>query len=422
MSGFLVFAALSQWNVTVLSDSQGVQDLFLRDGQWPVVVGGKKFYRYEGTWPWTSKPLPDSFAAFGDFALDGSGRLHYAQVGGGGTAILEYVENGSGWDLYTYPDGGFISCTEGYPSVAIETYLSGDTSYFAYAYESGLNIFCLIREGSSFQKDTVPINANLFSPDIQLDSLGNPWIICHENNIPLARTFCAHYDGAWAWESLGYTTTFFFTSGPFLAMRGTAYALYKPTGVLKQEDDTLRFAWRRPDGVWHVEKMGEFQIRGLCFTPDDRIHGLAAFPDSIAYHVVRDTASSKWDTLEVVDSVNGIKWPQFSKNWGGGYMLVDVNGYLHAAYNGRNGKLCYATTNPDIRITESPPEPGPVLILIPTSRGFYITGYSGQARIYDPAGRLILEKEIKGKTLISPLRPGVYFVVAGRERARVTVR
>ncbi|MGB9590426.1 MAG: T9SS type A sorting domain-containing protein, partial [Candidatus Hydrothermia bacterium] len=49
----------------------------------------------------------------------------------------------------------------------------------------------------------------------------------------------------------------------------------------------------------------------------------------------------------------------------------------------------------------APPAPG----------GFWISGYSGLAQIYDPAGRLVLSREIKGETLISPLGPGVYFVV-----------
>jgi hypothetical protein len=62
------------------------------------------------------------------------------------------------------------------------------------------------------------------------------------------------------------------------------------------------------------------------------------------------------------------------------------------------------------------------LTLLPAPGGFWITGYEGPAQVYDPAGRLVLSKEIKGKTLISPLRPGVYFVVAGKQRARVAIR
>gem|GEM_PF-884413 len=73
-------------------------------------------------------------------------------------------------------------------------------------------------------------------------------------------------------------------------------------------------------------------------------------------------------------------------------------------------------------VEEGPAKPEGKLALVPAPGGFWITGYEGSAEIYDPAGRLALKKEIKGKTLISPLRPGVYFVMAGRERARVAIR
>ncbi|MEO0248559.1 MAG: hypothetical protein ABIN58_03235 [candidate division WOR-3 bacterium] len=73
-------------------------------------------------------------------------------------------------------------------------------------------------------------------------------------------------------------------------------------------------------------------------------------------------------------------------------------------------------------VEEGPAKPEEKMRFLPAPGGFYITGYEGPAQIYDPAGRLILSKEVKGKTLIGPLRPGVYFVVAGRQRARVAVQ
>jgi len=73
-------------------------------------------------------------------------------------------------------------------------------------------------------------------------------------------------------------------------------------------------------------------------------------------------------------------------------------------------------------VKEGPARPEGKLTLLPAPGGFWITGYEGPAQIYDPAGRLILSKEIRGKTLISPLRPGVYFVVAGRQRAKIPVK
>ncbi len=73
-------------------------------------------------------------------------------------------------------------------------------------------------------------------------------------------------------------------------------------------------------------------------------------------------------------------------------------------------------------VKEGSAKPEEKLALLPAPGGFYITGYEGPVQIYDPAGRFVLSKEIKGKTLISPLRPGVYFVVAGRERAGIVTR
>ena len=81
-------------------------------------------------------------------------------------------------------------------------------------------------------------------------------------------------------------------------------------------------------------------------------------------------------------------------SWWRGYILVDVDGFFHATYMGKDGQLCYATTRPDMEVSESPAEPKPGLILIPASQGFWITGYSADARIYDPTGRLVLGKDI----------------------------
>ncbi|MEO0157621.1 MAG: T9SS type A sorting domain-containing protein, partial [candidate division WOR-3 bacterium] len=88
-------------------------------------------------------------------------------------------------------------------------------------------------------------------------------------------------------------------------------------------------------------------------------------------------------------------------------------------------------TVPDLRVNdicspfatgEASPSPSGWLALFPAPRGFGIADYSGKALVYDPTGRLVLSREITDKTLISPLRPGVYFVVAGSQRARITVR
>jgi hypothetical protein len=99
--------------------------------------------------------------------------------------------------------------------------------------------------------------------------------------------------------------------------------------------------------------------------------------------------------------------------------LADKKGYLHFLFETPGTEdLWYATTRPDVGVFESLPEPEPGLVLISAPSGFWITGYSGEVRIYDPAGRLVLIKEIKGKTLISPLKLGFISLLLEDRRAR----
>ncbi len=72
-------------------------------------------------------------------------------------------------------------------------------------------------------------------------------------------------------------------------------------------------------------------------------------------------------------------------------------------------------------IAENPGKGQEIRVLMAPD-GLWVSGYEGEVRIYDPAGRLIIKREISVKTLIGPLSPGVYFVVAGKERAKVAVR
>ena len=399
-------------------DSNGQpHGLFLRDGRWPVVVGDRKVFRYEGTWPWTVKGLPsDTLAWLEDFTMDQAGLIHIAALWGNLDYVREYVESGDGWVYYSYHDS--YIWIDGQPFVSITT--KADTSFMFYeVLDPGL--VKLTRMETLWEREVIPTGSVAFSPDAQVDSSGNLWFFYHK----AYSAWCAHQDsGSWVQELVeDIGTRCWYNSGPFLTIRGTAFALYRATGAMKSGDDTLRFAWRRPDGTWYYEKLRGFSVHGVGVDAGGLVHGLAAFKeDSFAHHVVRDTASLKWDTLEVVDSVNGTVPLDTLNGWCGGYMLVDVDGFLHATYMGKNGQLCYATTRPDVMVSEALSEPVPKLILIPASHGFWITGHSGPVQIYDPAGRIVLSKEIKGKTLIGPMRPGVYFVVAGRQRGQAVVR
>jgi len=428
MITYISLILLGEWSILTFGNGS-VWGLFLVEGRWPVVVGTDRLHRYDGI-SWTTKYFPPD-TSFGevieDCAIDSAGFIHLVGVKGEywGTpkdSIVEYVENNTGWTRYTYPEpDGFRIDAHPFISIAIK----GDTSFMFYEPYSWTCMKMACRVGSLWSLDTV-VTGSVFSPDAQTDESGNLWVFYHQDN-PRQSARCAHQNsGSWTLEIVeDVPNSFWFTPGPQLAVKGgMVYALYKPTGTTKDGDDTLRFAWRKPDGSWYYEKMREFQIQRPGIGPTGLVHGLAAFVgDSVAYYVTRDPTSPKWDTMGVVDSVNGIMPAETSSQavwWNGGFMLVDADGNLHAAYTGKNRQLCYATSG--VLIEESSSDPGLSLILVPVPQGFWITGHSGEARIYDSAGRLVLSKRVKGKTLISPLKPGVYFVVAGREKARAAVR
>ena len=179
-----------------------------------------------------------------------------------------------------------------------------------------------------------------------------------------------------------------------------------------------RYAWKDSlnSPMWRIEDYymtDGRKLSELCVDSLGVRHAVTSDYTGI-YHVIRYPQDRIWTIADLIYSI-----PNADRK----RLTIDRFGYLHLVFtDASDSTLYYATTNPEIGITEFPPEPRPAMILVPAIQGFYITGYSGEARIYDPAGRLVMSKEIKGKTLISPLSPGVYFVAAGKERARVAVR
>ncbi len=122
-------------------------------------------------------------------------------------------------------------------------------------------------------------------------------------------------------------------------------------------------------------------------------------------------------------------FPTGARDWE--YPWPDSGAFVSVATDTSGGVYIAGTWNNDLQVIKLKDSLTTVqeghtgdsrFLLTLGSGGFFISGYEGDAMIYDPVGRLVLSKDIKGKTLISPLRPGVYFVVAGKERARVAVR
>ena len=179
----------------------------------------------------------------------------------------------------------------------------------------------------------------------------------------------------------------------------------------------IRYLFRDSLSQWQVVDTNthSYWNTGPAVDYNDIIH-LPVSPSGAVYHWYKPAGQpGPWD-YEKVDTAQA----QFAFRL---FLSCDHQNYLHMAYYWMNHPdVFYATTNPDIGVWEAPPsEPRQSLILSMAPSGFWVAGYSGPVSIYDATGRLILSRDIKGKTLVSPLRPGVYFVKAGRQRGRIAV-
>jgi len=135
-----------------------------------------------------------------------------------------------------------------------------------------------------------------------------------------------------------------------------------------------------------------------------------------------------------MDSAGVVKWiyPWPERSWFSSVALDSAGGiYIAGAVDqdsltreGRTDILVIKLRDTVAAVTEPNPSariPDSMTLSMAPS-GFLISGYSGLLSVYDATGRLILSREITGKTLISPLNRGVYFVKAGKQRAKIAVR
>ena len=163
----------------------------------------------------------------------------------------------------------------------------------------------------------------------------------------------------------------------------------------------LKYAYQDSSG-WHTEFVNDKpEDTYWVFAVVDSLgiaHAAKSDPTGV-YHMVHYPGSIKWHQLERIDTFSRATDIQIA---------IDDQDFLHVAFtNNDRTKLIYATTNPDIGVWEaSPAEPRQNLILSMTPSGFLISGYEGPVQVYDATGRLLLSREIEGKTLIGPLNPG----------------
>ncbi len=272
--------------------------------------------------------------------------------------------------------------------------------------------------GSAWQSEFVPCTSStgaLYHIEARGDNEGN----VHISGTAVTSLFhLSNETGSWlriVLYNLGGTGDLFWSvSGLYIDRWRQVYLFSNPyiygTGFV------LRYAFRDLDGFWHMEDVPLNYPLGYASNHVADSNGVCHFAytfDGGVFHWYKYFWGDFWQTNLIAPGKIDLDARSFG---------IDSFNYLHLCYGTQDSCIYYATTNPKIGASESSPDPRPNLILVPTSHGFYITGYSGPAQIYDPAGRLVLNREIKGKTLIGPLSPGVYFVVAGRGMAKVTVR
>jgi len=429
MNAILFSVLLAQgWHSVVVDEgsyiSFPVYGFMIDENGYPVIVyepelHERKFVRWNGT-EWNTVYLLRQESDYfwgGQFCLDSRGWLHWGvDTFQSEVRILDYYYDGVAWDSLYY-----IDTLTAYSGLGVGLVLDSlDQPHFFHPGDMDYSTNYIRKDGASWLKDTICRESTTFYwfhwyHRACMGPGGRPRFIYFMGMEILMYSW--QNELGWGKETVddldGQGDFAMSNSWLYCDSQGNPYVLYMP--YYYGQGYRGKFAWRDSSGVWHREYMDTLGFIYGLFAVDTSGTIHIPFADSTGiYHYTRHLPDTAWFKGERIDTFTDV---------GRMRMAMDKDGYFHLVFLANSWKkLVYATTRPGVGISEPPQEPKPSLVLIPASHGFWITGYSGQAQIYDPAGRLILSKEIKGKTLISPLRPGVYFVMAGKEKARVAVR
>ncbi|MEO0181533.1 MAG: T9SS type A sorting domain-containing protein [candidate division WOR-3 bacterium] len=353
-------------------------------------------------------------------ALDSSGHLHLVTIPPTDDTLFLASETDTGWRYYTYipEDHGFplsfftyafTVSPQGNPHFILGVSYLGDT--MAHVWMEGdtwsKEIFC---------SDTDTLCS--FLGDMRFDGEGNLHLAM-ESVVPHLLWYGLRDSSGWRMELVDPMGD---EGGDFcfslceinVDWWGTPRIHYWPyyENIVAYRN---KYAERTLYG-WVVEFTGLGGIlitSNYAVTPDSVVHVISPHNDGTLWHAIRK-GLNEWEEVEFI--APGI-WPTC--------LTSDQNGYLHFVCHEsilHPEKYRYITNNPTIGVSESHTASRQSLVLQMASGGFWITGYSGEAQIYDPAGRLVLSRKIRDKILISPLKPGVYFVVAGKQRTRIAIR
>ena len=417
MTGLVILVAISQWNWHVeliyTGDPYHVIHTLVNSNNWPVICGTDHngdipfFLEWTGT-TWELSWVPDTLAGrWDDFQIwfIGPGDTLWAQV------IHEnYPHNSYRMRFLKYKDGTWDTLPNfrtfnGYIPGQLLIDTAGVPIYPCGCDTKTMLIFRL-ESGGWKLKDSVKYTLDwwLQNYDVIMDENGHLYVA---NTDGYHIAYGTNLSGPWEWMWMDSGPTCY-PLPPSLFVDGNhmPHLLYN----FDAGDNLYRYARRDPfGGGWLIDTTDVMGASNLVVDPRGYVHFLSSSGDT-TYHIYRDPSDGSWHK-QVIMPVGGK-----------GSIAVDSDGYLHAAIIHNYHEIYYMTTNPNIGVSETKTVPQPSLILSPVPHGFVISGYSGPAQIYDPAGRLILTKNIKGKTRIGPLRPGVYMVVAGRQRGKAVVR
>jgi len=437
MSGFLVLVALGWWHSHLLEPNKSYgTNLMLDTSGFPVVVykdGVDSLancirVRWNGSgWVYDTLPIMPykPVSVYSWVRIDSLNHLHFAKsVHGSGPSpdkdtVFFASETDTGWKFYKYFDYSVSSIRPvafdvtggGVPHLILAMGFGGDSSVAAHIWMEGDT--WISESFMNYETDSL----DAYLGDARFDSNGNLHLAV-EGMWPVWMLWYGFRDSSgWridtvdpVWEDDGDFC--FSTCDITVDWWGTPYILYWPWYDWGGYKD--KYAALTPFG-WIVEYPGldggGYTTSNYAVTPDSTVHTISVHGDKTLWHAVRH-GPNDWEEVEYI--APGI-WPVC--------LNADRDGYLHFLYflSPSSYDLWYATNNPDVGVSESSSATRENLILLMAPSGFWVADYSGPVSVYDATGRLILSRDIKGKTLVSPLNSGVYFVVGGKQRGRVAV-
>jgi len=476
----LLFAQVLRWQYTYDGPAQGTDVAWklLYDGDNGVYILGSSrdsASTYDlilikldtlgsEAWTWRSDTPSMSLA---DMVLDGQGHVYLS--GGTYNTGATFKLDTSGNLLWRYPSGGSSITTGNFGDLymtvdSLFSVLSLDTSgsfKWSYSQDSGAALVVRVDQdrgvyvGGDKNGDTSAIvlkldtaGTFLWEKKIRVPASLKPdafmvhrIIVDSDNHIygGTCKAFGTAADdliGFFRMDTLGnldwLTSSIWFgdedlMSGGLWNIHLTQHGLYGCGTVLVRF--VLLFTW----GVYALDPNGNVRW-GWTGRNDEptgvycEARAMASDPEGDLFVVGRVPQYQSYDPVPTYPMAMKFT-PAGTREWK--YPRPDTGDFVSVAADTSNGIYIAGNWNDDLQVIKLKDSlmtvqegyaVGAQLLLFPASNGFFISGYEGEARIYDPAGRLVLSKEINGKTLISPLKPGVYFVVAGKERARVAVR